>query len=393
MEQLIRVGVVGIGSMGSAHAMSLYKKEIEGFELVAVCDIDEKRLEWAKKELKDVQCFNDYNQLIDSHKVEALVVATPHPLHPVIVEKACKSGIHVLTEKPAGIDVKSVLHMNEVAKESGVVFAIMYNQRTNPLFVKLRELFKSGTIGELIRFNWIVNNWYRTDAYYASGNWRATWDGEGGGILMNQCPHNLDIWQWITGMPIRVRAYCHQGAFHPIQVEDAAEIIVEYENGARGYFQTSTGEYPGTNRLEISATKGKAVIENGKLTLSLLDTDLKEFTRNSSEYMPKIAIDETVIVQSEPESAHLGILQNFSNAIRKGEPLIAPGEEGIFGLTIANAAYLSWWKNEVVNLPLDPDEYLLSLQSKKSSNENKHIEPLCDNSNYGKYSDRWMVKW
>lgn len=393
MEQFVKVAVVGIGNMGSAHAMSIYKNRIQGLKLEAVCDTDEKRLAWASKKLKGVKCFSDYNELIAGKTVDAIVVATPHPTHPIIVETACKNGIHVLTEKPAGVDIKSVLHMNQVAEESGVVFAIMYNQRTNPLFIKLREIFKEGALGELIRFNWIVNNWYRTDAYYASGDWRATWDGEGGGILMNQCPHNLDIWQWITGMPCSIRAFCHRGEFHPIDVEDAAEIIVTYENGAKGYFQTSTGEFPGTNRLEISGTKGKAVIENGKLSLSLLKTDLKEFTKKSKEYMPKIDVDEMVIVQNEPEPAHIGILQNFSNAIRLGDPLIAPGKEGIYGLTLANGAYLSWWKNDIVKLPLDPDEYLLFLQSINNKNNKNHIQSLSDNNKYGEYSERWMVKW
>lgn len=393
MEQIVNIGVVGIGNMGSAHGMSLYKNKVKGCKLAAVCDSDEKRLQWAKSNLKGVKCFNDYHELINSGIVNAIVVATPHPMHPVIVEEACKNGIHVLTEKPAGVDVKTVAHMNQVAKESGVVFSIMYNQRTNPLYKELRRVFQNGNLGQLIRFNWIINNWYRTDAYYASGDWRATWDGEGGGVLMNQCPHNLDIWQWITGMPIRIRAFCHKGLFHPIDVEDSAEIFAEYENGAIGIFQTSTGEYPGTNRMEISGTRGKAVIENGKLTITLLKEDLMEYTKNSKEFMPKIDVDESTIIQEEPESAHIGILQNFSNAIRKGEPLISPGEEGIYGLSLANAAYLSWWKNDFVNLPLDEDEYLHFLQSIKNSNHEKHIKTLCEDGSYGEYSNRWKVKW
>ena len=393
MEQIVNIGVVGIGNMGSAHGMSLYKNKVKGCKLVAVCDSNEKRLQWAKSNLKGVKCFNDYHELINSGIVNAIVVATPHPMHPVIVEEACKNGIHVLTEKPAGVDVKTVAQMNQVAKESGVVFSIMYNQRTYPLYKELRRVFQNGDLGQLVRFNWIINNWYRTDAYYASGDWRATWDGEGGGVLMNQCPHNLDIWQWITGMPIRIRAFCHKGLFHPIDVEDSAEIFAVYENGAVGIFQTSTGEYPGTNRMEISGTRGKAVIENGKLTITLLKEDLMEYTKNSKEFMPKIDVDERTIIQEEPESAHIGILQNFSNAIRKGEPLISPGEEGIYGLSLANAAYLSWWKNDFVNLPLDEDEYLHFLQSIKNSNHEKHIKTLCEDGSYGEYSNRWKVKW
>ena len=312
----VRMGVIGIGNMGTAHASHIYKGFVEGLKLTAVCDINENRLSWAKENLgNDIACFTDYKDLLQSGLIDAVLIATPHPLHPAIVEDACQCKVHVLTEKPAGIDVKTVEHMNGVAQKSGVLFVIMYNQRTNPLFSELRRCFQSGELGELIRFNWIVNNWYRTNAYYSSGSWRATWDGEGGGVLMNQCPHNLDIWQWITGMPASIRAFCHYGEFHPIAVEDAVEIIAKYDNGAVGYFQTSTGEYPGTNRLEISGTKGKGVIEFGRLTLQFLQRDLSEYTRNASEYMPSPEITEKVVIQNEPESGHIGILQNFANAI------------------------------------------------------------------------------
>ena len=390
----VRIGVIGIGNMGTAHAAHIQKGLVNGLKLTAVCDVNAARLTWARENLdKDIGCFSDYKELLRSGLIDAVLVATPHPLHPVIVEDACQCGLHVLTEKPAGIDVKKVEHMNGVAKKSGVVFGIMYNQRTNPLFAELRRCFHSGKLGELIRFNWIVNNWYRTNAYYSSGSWRATWDGEGGGVLMNQCPHNLDIWQWITGMPISLRAFCHYGEFHPIAVEDATEIIAKYDNGAVGYFQTSTGEYPGTNRLEISGTRGKAVIEHGKLTLQYLQKDLSEYTRTASEYMPSPEITEKVIVQNEPESGHIGILQNFTNAILYGESLLAPGEEGINGLRIANAAYLSFWTDKEVVFPFDNDDYCSLLREKQKNAAQKNMQFQEDSQHYGEYSDRWKVKW
>ena len=205
-KDVLRIGVVGIGNMGGTHAVQIFEKKVKGAELRAVCDISGERLEWAEKRFGDhVLRYENYEQLFDSEKIDAVLIATPHKLHPVIAIEAFKRKLNVLTEKPAGIDAASVSEMNDAALQSGVVFGIMYNQRTNQLYRRLRDMVKEGALGEIKRFIWIINNWYRTQAYYNSGDWRATWNGEGGGVLLNQCPHNLDIWQWIMGMPVRVR--------------------------------------------------------------------------------------------------------------------------------------------------------------------------------------------
>ena len=263
LMETIRMGVVGLGAMGSAHALHIYKGLVIGMTLSAVCDTDPWRCAWGKEQFDNVEVFDNVSDLLSSGKVDAVLIATPHPYHPEIAIEAFHKGIHVLSEKPAGIDVYTVEKENEEAKKSGVVFGIMYNQRTNPLFQRLREYMQNGTMGELMRFQWVITNWYRTQAYYDSDSWRATWSGEGGGVLMNQCPHNLDIWLWITGMPKRIRANCRVAQYHDILVEDSVDILAEYANGATATFTTSTGEYPGTNRIELVGTKGKAVIENG----------------------------------------------------------------------------------------------------------------------------------
>ncbi len=354
----IRMGVIGIGNMGSAHAMQIHRGRVEGMELTAVCDIDPGRLAWAAAELgEDVKRYAEYHGLLASGDVDAVLIAVPHPLHPVMAQDALRAGLHVLTEKPVGIDIAAAEELNRTAAGCPGVFGIMYNQRTNPLFAELRRRFREGELGELIRFTWTITNWYRTQSYYDSGTWRATWSGEGGGVLMNQCPHNLDIWQWITGMPQRLIAHCRTARFHDIEVEDEAAIYAEYANGATAVFLTSTGEYPGTNRLELSGTRGKAVIENGRLTLELLEEDLRETTAASPECMPHSAVRRLELEQKEPESGHLGILENFSRAVREGTGLLAPGEEGIYGLSLANAAYLSAWRHDWVELPPDGEAY------------------------------------
>ena len=388
----VRMGVIGIGSMGSAHAMQIHKGRVEGMTLTAVCDTDPLRLEWAAEEFgKETFFYTDYHDLISSGKIDAVLIATPHPMHPVIAKEALQKGLHVLTEKPEGIDAATAEEVNRTAQKSGCVYGIMYNQRTNPLFAELRRRFQEGELGELIRFSWTITNWYRTQAYYDSGSWRATWTGEGGGVLMNQCPHNLDIWQWMVGMPKRLIANCRIAHFHDIEVEDEAEIYAEYDNGATGVFLTSTGEYPGTNRLEISGTKGKAVIEDGTLTLQLLEQDIREITASSTECIPRCETKTMKISQKEPESGHLGILNDFSRAIRKGTKLLAPGEEGIFGLSIANAAYLSSWTHEWVELPTDGEVYRAELRRRQQSSAER--KPVRGQNITGEYSERWRVKW
>lgn len=390
---ILRVGVVGIGNMGGTHAVQIFEQKVKGAELTAVCDISGERLEWAEKRFGDhVLRYENYEQLFDSGKINAVLIATPHKLHPVIAIEAFKRKLNVLTEKPAGIDAASVSEMNDAALQSGAVFGIMYNQRTNQLYRRLRDMVKEGALGEIKRFIWIINNWYRTQAYYDSGDWRATWNGEGGGVLLNQCPHNLDIWQWIMGMPVRVRAFCNTGHYHHIQVEDDATIYAEYENGSNAVFITSTGEYPGTNRIEISGTKGKAVVENGELRLYLLEKDEREICFSSLEGMPEEKVNSCLIKQEKADGGHLEILQNFTDAVLRGKELIAPGIEGIYGLMISNAAYLSAWKEDWVLLPADEQEFWEFL--KKKQKEEKEIHKKVKRENFlGEYSDRWKVRW
>lgn len=391
---LVRAGVVGIGNMGFAHATQIFHNKIDGMELVAVCDSDPNRIKMAQESFgEQVHYFADYQQMFTAGVIDAVIIATPHPFHPTIAKAAFACNLHVLTEKPAGIDTASVREMNQAAHDGGKIFSIMYNQRTNPLYQTLREYMKSGKLGSIKRFVWIINNWYRTQAYYDSGDWRATWNGEGGGVLMNQCPHNLDIWQWIVGMPIRLRAFCRTAQYHNINVEDDVTIYAEYENGANACFITSTGEYPGTNRLEISGTLGKAVIEDGKLKLYLLNQDERDLCFHSREALPQEKAEYILVEQEIPETGHAGILQNFTNAILYGENLIAPGEEGIYGLMLANAAYLSEWTEDWVTLPIDEEKYKSLLVQRQEQEKSHSVKQTSYHQSAGEYQKRWSVRW
>lgn len=360
----VRYGIVGLGNMGSQHFRFIKDGEIEGAVIGAVCDINPERLKWARENYDgDLPCFENYSDMLKSGKIDAVIIAVPHYLHPVIGMEAIGIGIATLSEKPIGVYTKIITEWNEKAKASGVPFGIMYNQRTNPVYRKMREIVQSGQLGELKRAVWIITNWYRPQAYYDSGTWRATWAGEGGGVLINQCPHNLDLWQWICGMPSSVRAFMSFGKYHDIEVEDDVTIYAKYDNGATGLFITTTGEAPGTNRFEVSGTLGK-IVYDGKLRHWKLGCDERVF--NKENKTPFAAPpSEYIEYDLGPSPEHRGILRNFTNRVLYGEELIAPGIEGINGLSISNAAHLSEWTgNSEVQLPNDGEAFFEELKKR-----------------------------
>ncbi|MCC3373346.1 Gfo/Idh/MocA family protein [Cohnella sp. REN36] len=359
----IRYGLIGCGNMGSGHLKTLLSGAIRGAVPTAVTDASPERRAELRTQYPDTAVFDTTEALLDSGLVDAVIVATPHFQHPADAIAAFDRGLHVLIEKPAGVSVGRVRRMNEAAAASGRQFGIMYNQRMNPLYLKVRDLIDSGEIGEIRRTNWIITDWYRPQAYYDSGSWRATWAGEGGGVLLNQCPHQLDLWQWTTGLlPARIRAFCHFGKHRDIEVEDEVTAYVEYGNGATGVFITTTGETPGTNRYEVTGDRGKLVVENGRLTFWRLRESEPDF--NARNTVPFASPENWKIEFPDlgPSPEHAGIIQNFTDALLRDEPLLAPGAEGIRGLSISNAMHLSAWRNDWVDLPLDEDAFESELQ-------------------------------
>ncbi|NLC67821.1 MAG: Gfo/Idh/MocA family oxidoreductase [Clostridiaceae bacterium] len=361
----VRIGIAGFGNMGTGHARYLFEGAIPGGELTAICDADKNRLELAGKLFGDkVKRFDNVDEFIANAPIDGVIVATLHYTHPEIAIKAFNRGLHVLIEKPAGVYTKQVREMNKVAKESGKVFGIMYNNRTNPLYQKVRDLVVNGEMGSIKRTNWIITNWYRPQKYYDSGGWRGTWDGEGGGVLLNQAPHQLDLWQWICGMPVRVRGFCHFGKYHDIEVEDDVTAYVEYENGATGMFIASTGEAPGTDRLEIAGDMGKIVVEDNKITFWRLRYSERKYNATTDKPFGSPECWKCEIPVSGTTTGHAGITANWVDAILKGTGLLAPGAEGINGLEISNAIYLSTWIDDWVTIPVDEDLFYQKLQEK-----------------------------
>ena len=366
----IRLGIIGCGNMGTSHIQNILAGCMPEFELTAVADLKEERRKAALELCPGIKVYNDGSELIASGEVDAILVATPHYLHPSYAIEGLNAGLHVMIEKPAGVYTKQVEEMNEVAAKSDKSLAIMFNQRTNPCYIKLREILKGGEFGEIKRVNWIITDWYRTQSYYDSGEWRATWSGEGGGVLLNQCPHQLDLWQWLCGMPCKVRGFLHEGKWHNIEVEDDVTIYVDYPNGATGVFITTTGDYPGTNRLEITLDRAKIVCTNNELEVIELAESCQKFCETAGEGFGRIDTKKYIIKPDPaPWPQHVQVMTQFGDNILRGGALVGRGEEGINGLTISNCAHLSSWLDKTVELPIDKELYFEMLQDKIASSK------------------------
>ncbi len=371
MEQ-IKLGIIGVGNMGTTHCLNIATGKLPEFVLTAVADRRESRRNWAKERLGDeVPIYEEGKDLIASGKCDAVLIAVPHYQHPELAILALEHNLHVMSEKPAGVYTKQVREMNEAAEKSDRVFGMMFNQRTNCVYRKMKEIVSQKEMGEIKRINWIVTDWYRTQAYYDSGSWRATWDGEGGGVLLNQCPHNLDLLQWIGGMPSKIRAFCHEGKWHDIEVEDDVTAYLEYPNGATGVFVTTTADTPGTNRFEITMEMGKLVCENGKLTLYKLAQNEREFCKTAKGGFDQPEYEVIEVETDGKNEQHVGVMKAFAGAILRGEPLVAEGKEGIRGLMISNAMHLSSWLDQTIELPVDEEVFLEELNKRRKTSKKK----------------------
>lgn len=378
----IKVGIIGLGNMGSQHYSNVLQGRCPEIDIVAIADINQDRLEWAKNKCEEFKRTNDHlpmpalytdaDSMIQSGSLDAVIISVPHYLHPTYAIKAFRNGLHVMCEKPVGVYTLQVREMiAEADKHPDLRFGVMFNQRTNCFYRKMKEILSSGVLGKIHRSTWIITNWYRTQAYYDSGDWRATWAGEGGGVLLNQCPHNLDLWQWLCGMPSKIYAKMQFGRWHNIEVEDEVTAIVEYPDGTTGTFITTTADTPGTNRLEIVCDGGTLICEKGQLILHKLNDLTSEFTmKSTSPYTSPKCTTEIVETDGKNEQ-HAGVLNAFAASILRGEPLVADGREGINGLLISNAMHLSAWTGREVVLPFDEYEFKCLLDEKVKYSKRK----------------------
>lgn len=362
-RKYVRLGLIGLGNMGQTHAGHLLAGSVRGLRLSAVADLSPER----RAQYSQVPGFATDRELLSSGLADAVLIATPHYHHTSSGLAALKAGLHVLIEKPISVHRRDCERLIAAHRDPRQVFAAVFNQRTDPLYQKLRHWVQSGKLGPIRRVAWTVTDWFRSAAYYASGGWRATWAGEGGGVLLNQCPHNLDLFQWIFGQPRRVHGFCRFGRYHDIEVEDDVTAYFELPGGAHATFITSTGEAPGSNRLEIVAENGRLVVENRAIHFTRNRVPMSEFNRTTPAFFEGPATRQKTVVVKDTGPQHVGILRNFAAAILRGEPLIAPAAEGIHSVELANAILLSSWTGAPVDLPLDAATYARWLKKKIAS--------------------------
>ena len=355
----VRIGIIGLGNMGQFHAKYLAEGAVRRAELAAVADTVPAQL----AAFEGLKTFSRSEDLIRSGTVDAVLIATPHPFHVSIGIDALEQGLHVLVEKPISVHKAEAEQLVAAHRNPAQVFAAMFNQRTDPHYKRIKRLIDAGDLGEIRRTHWVITDWFRTEAYYASCGWRATWKGEGGGVLLNQCPHNLDLFQWICGMPSRLRAFASLGKCHSIEVDDEVTAYLEYPNGATGVFIASTCEAPGTNRLEIAGDRGKLVLEDGRISFTRTEVPVSQFLRECSELFGKPEVWNVEVPAEGVGGQHVEVTQNFVDAILDGVPLIAPAEEGLHSIELANAMIYSHFSGQMVELPLDSAAYERLLQN------------------------------
>ena len=371
----VRIGIIGMGNMGRFHANDLLDGKVPRGELAAVGSTSPHKLEGYKE--KGVQIFGSGEEMIASGAIDALLIATPHYQHTSLGVAALEAGLHIMVEKPISAHKADAERLiAAAAARPDQVFGAMFQLRVEPRYQKIRELVQGGELGDLVRVLWIMTDWFRSEAYFQSGGWRATWKGEGGGVLLNQCLHQLDAMQWITGMPSKVRSHVGIGRWHDIEVEDDVTCYMEFANGASGAFITSSGETPGSNRFEIAGTKGRLILENDTLTLTRNEVPSDEWCKTSKIgfQKPETTVEEIPIPGAD--AAHATLMTNFVNAILDGEALIAPGVEGLGSVELANVMVYSGLLNESVDLPMDGAAWEVKLNEliANSTHEKKVVE-------------------
>lgn len=377
-------GIIGIGGMGSYHVK--YISELKNAEVVAAYDIDPNAYNRIDEGLrKKIACYDSADKFFSDPNVDIVLIVVPHYDHPDLAIEAMKHGKHIIVEKPIAVHKKEAERLlAEAAKYPNLVKSAMFCMRTVPAHRKLKQLIDSGEIGAIRRVNWIITDWFRTQAYYDSGTWRATWSGEGGGVLLNQCPHQLDMMQWFFGMPSKVMAFAKIGKYHDIEVEDEINAYLEYEDGKTANFVTTTGEAPGTNRLEIAADRGRVIMEGGKINFLRNEVPVSEWIKTDKDGFERPPVWKCEIpIDVDNRPMHQIVSENVANAVLKGEKLIAPLEEGIKGLELGNAMLLSGLTGKIVNLPMDSEEYARLLAGLVANSRKKSTRKIeLDASNF-----------
>jgi len=353
VQRTLGIGVIGLGNAGGRHARALARGEVPGARLEFVCDPKpERRVGYG------VPVAADPAEMLGRPNVDAVIVATPHPAHLTAARLALRAGRHVLVEKPLGVlaaDCDALLAEHARLGPGAPLFGVVHDYRAEPRFRWLGALLRRGELGRIERVVWQATDFFRTEAYYAESDWRGTFAGEGGGILVNQAPHLLDLLVHWFGMPRRVLGICRFGRYHSIEVEDDVTAHLEFGAGFSALVVLGTGEAPGTSRLEISGDRGRVVLEGRELAFHKNREPASLYRRREATGRPAVDVERMVFPPSEPTG--VALVRNFVAAVRGEARLLSPAEQARSAVELANAITWSSLLERPLELPIDVEGF------------------------------------
>lgn len=367
MNGKVRAVLIGFGGMGRTYAQMIYAGMVPGMELVGVCCRNASGQTLLENAFPGVAIYSDADDMAAQEAdFDAVIIVTPHTSHVPLGLRFAALGKHLLLDKPAGVRAADVAALEALCRDKGVTFGMIFNNRRLPAFRRAKALLESGVLGKLHRAVWVCNSWYRSPAYHRSASWRSSWNGECGGLMLNQNPHYLDMWQWFFGLPDRVWADLQFGRYNDFLVDDAVDIQFSYDNGFHGTFISATGEAPGVNRLEIWGSKGKLTIEDGaKLFLDENELSTEEFGKINQEKFASIPHAQRRVELETVENPYQEVFENFARHLLYGDALFADGSDGLKTCMLTNAIYVSGWEERRVAVPVEPGRYEEGLKARQ----------------------------
>lgn len=367
---MIRIGIAGIGFIAEEYIKLITGGAVQGADITALSSRNAAHMAEIKEKynLKNAVLFTDYEDMLRCGRIDMVMICTPHFQHPKMAISAIERNIHTLIEKPVGVfpeELDALEHC--IRNHAHVQSGVLYCRRTNPIYASIKQLLEEGALGTIKRITWIITDMYRPQIYFDSVSWRGTYSAEGGGMLMNQVSHHIDLLVWLCGLPEDMQAHCYTAQERNIEVENEVSITMEYSGKAIGQFIASTRECPGSNRLEISGSKGQIILENErKLIARTLQTDEKEFAVATQESYGKIPYEEWEQILEAPDNRILqaAIVNNFLRALEGKAQVLCPVMEAIQAQQFIQGAYLSSWQEKKLKLPVDTDAYTAELRKR-----------------------------
>ena len=366
----MKLGIAGIGVIGESYLKLFKEGRIKEGEVAAVASRNTQRVEkiLEKLNLQEVRVYGSLKEMLEKESLSGVIITTPHKLHVSMMKEALQMGVSVLTDKPLSSTRKEAEEMAVFAKDyPDLVKGVLFNKRANPIHKEIKKIIESGELGILRRALYEVTDYYRSHRYYEESGWRGTYEEEGGGVLMNQAVHQMDLLTWFTDLPKEVMAFLKEGSHRPMTTENDAYLHLFYEGGGVGHFITSTHESPGVHRLELSFDQGQILMENEKtLKITKLQEPEEDFSRKTETLFAHVpgTLEVKEFEPLEDKEEHVRTIENFIRAIEGKEKIQSSLEEAVKSITLVNAAYLSHFTGKKGAMDFSLEEYDRELHRK-----------------------------